>query len=70
MPHHEERPASVLARGAAKPDDIESARRGTVEARASEESHAREAIGEIETACETLREELGALERMVAAERS
>jgi hypothetical protein len=70
MPHHDERAPSVLARGPAKPDDIENARRGTAEARASERSHAREAFGEIETACRTMRDELGALERIVAAKRS
>jgi hypothetical protein len=70
MAHHDERPANVLARGPAKPDDIENARRGTVEARAAEQSHARQAIVEIETACETLREELGELTRSMGAERS
>jgi hypothetical protein len=70
MPHHDERAPSVLARGPAKPDDIENARRGTAEARGSEHVHAREAIGEIETACQTMREELGELERIVAAKRS
>ena len=69
MPHHDERAPSVLARGPAKPDDIESARRGTVEARASEQSQARKAVGELETACRTMREELGELERIVAAKR-
>ena len=70
MAHHDERPPNVLARGPAKPDDIENARRSAVEARAAEASHAQQAIGEIETACETLREELGELTRVVAAERS
>jgi hypothetical protein len=69
MPHHDERAASVLARGPAKPDDIENARRGTAEARASEQSQAREAFGELETACRTMREDLSELERLVAAQR-
>jgi hypothetical protein len=35
MPHHDERPPTKLAKGPAKPDDIERARRevGTAEAR-------------------------------------
>jgi F0F1-type ATP synthase epsilon subunit len=70
MPHHGERAPSVLAHGSAKSDDIEAARRGTAEARASEHSHAQDAIGEIETACRTMREELAELERIVATQRS
>jgi hypothetical protein len=66
MPHHDERPANVLARGPAKPDDIENARRGTAEARATEDLHAQRAIGEIETACETIRDDLGELKRLVS----
>jgi hypothetical protein len=69
MPRHDERPPNALARGPAKPDDIENARRGTVEARATERSHAEQAIGDIETACDTIREDLGELKRMVATER-
>jgi hypothetical protein len=65
MPHHDERPPNVLARGPAKPADIENARRGTVEARATEHSNAQQAIGEIEAACETIRDDLGELKRIV-----
>ena len=69
MPHHEERPPSVLAHGPAKPADIESARRGAIEARATEHAHAEQAIGEIEAACEAIREDLGALKRVVGTDR-
>ena len=48
MAHHDERAANVLARGPAKSDDIENARRGAAEARATERSHAEQAIGEID----------------------
>ena len=70
MPHHDERAANVLARGPAKPDDIETARRETVQARAKEHADAAQAIGEIQTACETIRQDLSALERIVGTERS
>lgn len=70
MPHHDERAPQKLARGPAKPDDIEKARRGTLEARAAEEAHAHQAIGEIESACDTIREDLSELKRIVATERS
>jgi hypothetical protein len=70
MPRHDERSPNVLARGPAKTDDIENARRGTAEARATERSHAEQAIGDIETACDTIRDDLGELKRMVATERA
>jgi hypothetical protein len=70
MAHHDERRANVLARGPAKPDDIENARRGTIAARASDRSGAEHAIGEIEGACATIREDLDELKRLVRAERA
>lgn len=70
MLNHDERAANVLARGPAKPDDIENARRGTLEARATAQSPGQQAIGEIETAYQTIRDELGELERIVRAKRS
>jgi hypothetical protein len=69
MPHHQERAASALARGPAKTDDIETARRATTEARPGE-AHAKQAIGEIETACETIRGDLDELKRIVHRDRA
>jgi hypothetical protein len=69
MPHHQERAANALARGSAKTDDIEGARRATVEAR-PDEVNARQAIGEIETACDSIREDLDDLKRIVHTERA
>jgi hypothetical protein len=70
MLHHDERAANVLARGPAKPDDIENARRGTLEARATEQAPAEQAIDELETAYQTIRDDVGELERIVRAKRS
>jgi hypothetical protein len=70
MLHHDERAANVLARGPAKPDDIENARRGTLEARVTEQASAERAVGEIETAYQAIRDDLGELERIVRAKRS
>ena len=69
MPHHQERAANALARGPAKTDDIEGARRASVEAR-PDGVHARHAIGEIETACDSIREDLDELKRIVHTERT
>jgi len=69
MPRHQERAANALARGPAKTDDIEGARRATVEAR-PDEAQARQAIGEIETACDTIRHDLDELTRIVHSDRS
>jgi hypothetical protein len=67
MLNHEERPAGALAHGPAKPEDIERVRRevGTAE---TTEPRVERAIGEIEAACETIREDLGELRRSVARE--
>ena len=70
MTHHQERAANALAKGPAKTDDIETARRETVEARASEHAHAEQAIGEIETACRTIRDDLDELKRAVRTDKS
>ena len=69
MPHHQERAASALARGPAKTDDIESARRATTEAHPAGKAHAKQAIGDIETACRTIRDDLDELKRIVDADR-
>jgi hypothetical protein len=65
MLNHEERPASALAHGPAKPEDIERVRRdvGTAE---THEPRVERAIGEMEAACETIREDLGELKRTMA----
>jgi hypothetical protein len=70
MPHHEERAANALAHGPAKTDDIESARRGTAEARTTEGAHAEQAIAEMETACQTIRDDLDELKRAVRTDKS
>jgi hypothetical protein len=70
MPHHQERTASSLAHGPAKADDIERVRRETEGARAARGTHAEHAIDEMETACQTIRDDLSELKRIVGATRS
>ena len=65
MPNHQERAASALARGPAKTEDIESARRGTTEARAAGGTGSEQAIGEIRTACAAIREDVDEIKRIV-----
>jgi hypothetical protein len=67
MPHHEERPAGALAHGPAKSEDIERARR-VVETAEPREPEFERAIDEMEAACDTIREDLGALKRAIAHE--
>jgi len=71
MLHHEERPATTLARGPAKSDDIERVRRdvGTAEACDTSEPRVERVLGEMEAACETLRDDLGELKRAIGSER-
>jgi len=52
MAQHDERPANALARGPAKPDDIDRARR---EVETAEVQHA---VAELEAAAATLRADL------------
>ena len=52
MPHQDERPANALARGPAKPEDIERARHDACVA------EARHAVVEVEAAAEILRADL------------
>ena len=68
MPHHEERPPSALAHGPAKQDDIERARRevATAEARHATAPGVERAVGEVEAACQTIRDDLSALKRASA----
>jgi hypothetical protein len=70
MPDHKERPASALAHGAAKCEDIERSRRdvAAAEDHASGAPEVKRAVREIEAACETIREDLDELKRTVAAE--
>ena len=65
MLHHEERPATALAHGPAKCDDIERVRRDVGTAQASETPAPRveRALGEMEAACQTIRDDLGELKR-------
>jgi hypothetical protein len=70
MPNHQERPASALAHGPAKPEDIERSRRdvAAAEDHASGAPEVKQAVREMEAACETIREDLDELKRTVAAE--
>jgi hypothetical protein len=70
MPNHEERTPGALARGAAKADDIERVRHDAVEASVAEDAHVRHTIGEMETACEAIRDDLTELKRIVRDTRS
>jgi len=68
MPHHEERPAGALAHGSAKPDDIERARREVAsaeEARRAPAPGVQRAVGEMEAACQTIRDDLDELKRVL-----
>jgi hypothetical protein len=57
MPHHDERPPSKLAKGPAKPDDIERARREVGSA------EAQQAVHTVEAAARTLRDDLAGLRK-------
>jgi hypothetical protein len=69
MLDHKERPASALAHGSAKPEDIERSRRDVAAAKehASGAPEVKRAVREMEAACETIREDLDELKRTVAA---
>jgi hypothetical protein len=70
MIDHTERPAGALAHGPAKSEDIERSRRGVAAAddHASGASEVKQAVREMEAACDTMREDLDELKRTVAAE--
>jgi len=70
MLDHKERPASALAHGPAKSEDIERSRRdvAAAEDHASGAPEVKRAVREMEAACETIREDLDELKRRVAAE--
>jgi hypothetical protein len=68
MPQHQERPASALAHGPAKPSDIERVRRqlARAEARhATKEPVVERAMGEMAAACQTIRKDLNEIERAI-----
>jgi hypothetical protein len=71
MPHHEERPATALAHGPAKPDDIERVRRdvGTAAQADTPEPSLDRALGEIEAACQTIRGDVSEWKRTMAPTR-
>ena len=60
MPHHQERPASALARGTAKTDDIERARRDATTAEPAETRVLRR-LDEIESSTASIRDEVNEL---------
>jgi hypothetical protein len=70
MLHHEERPATALAHGPAKCDDIERVRRdvGTAQASETPAPRVKRALGEMEAACQTIRDDLGELKRAIGSE--
>jgi hypothetical protein len=68
MPHHQERPASALAHGPAKPSDIERVRREFARAearRATREPVVERGMGEMATACQTIRKDLKGIKRVM-----
>ena len=68
MPHHQERPASALAHGPAKPSDIERVRRQLARAEAqhaTKEPVVERAMGEMAAACQTLHKNLNDIERAI-----
>lgn len=67
MLNHDERPASALAHGPAKPEDVERVRRELGEARPRKPELER-AIGEMEEACQTIRDDLGELRQAIGQE--
>jgi HAMP domain-containing protein len=64
---HREPPAGKLARGPAKPEDIERLRHELDET-ASPEIRAERKLDEVEAACQTIREDVDELKRVIAAE--
>jgi hypothetical protein len=64
---HREAPAGKLARGPAKPDDIERLRQELDET-ASPEIRAERKLDEVEAACDTIRADVDELKRVIAAE--
>jgi hypothetical protein len=65
MTHHREPPAGKLAHGPAKPDDIERLRR-VLDETASPELLAGRKLGEVQAACDTIRDDVDELKRVIA----
>jgi len=67
MQHHE-RPATSLAHGPAKRDDIERARRDVTSAEAHDPTarDVERAVGDLEVACQSIHDDLDALRRALA----
>lgn len=65
MPHHQERAPSALARGTAKTDDIERARRDATTAEPAE-TRVRCRLDEIESTTASIRDEVSELKAVVA----
>jgi hypothetical protein len=68
MPHHQERPASALAHGPAKPSDIERVRRQLARAEAqhaTKEPVVERAMGEMAAAGQTPRKDLIEIKRAI-----
>jgi hypothetical protein len=68
MPHHQERPASALAHGPAKPSDIERVRRQLARAEAqhaTKEPVVERAMDEMAVACQTIRKDLNEIKRAI-----
>jgi hypothetical protein len=68
MPQHQERPASTLAHGPAKPSDIERLRRQLARAQAqhaTKEPVVERAMGEMAAACQTIRKDLNEIKRAI-----
>jgi hypothetical protein len=66
MPHHQERTPGALARGTAKSDDIERARRDVTTAEPAE-ARVRRRLDEIESSTASIRDEVSELKGAVAA---
>jgi hypothetical protein len=60
-------PAATLAKGPAKPDDIERLRHELDES-ANPEIRAERKLGEMQAACDTIRADVDELKRVIAAE--
>jgi hypothetical protein len=68
MPHHQERPASALAHGPAKPSDIERVRRQLARADAqhgTKDPVVERAMGDMAAACQTIRKDLNEIRRAI-----
>jgi chromosome segregation ATPase len=65
MPRHQERPPTALARGTAKSDDIERARRDATTAEPAE-ARVRRRLDEVEATTASIRDEMSELKGAIA----